>query len=285
MGFGLPGGGGGGFPTIPGIGAPGGSPMPGIPGLGGGNVAPPTMGGMGPMDAFAGAVNPLGAGYDYQNEQKADKRNERIAKLDEKLGPRPELGGRNSMLGPNGQLQGGAYLDPNQYRGNQGALNLLNQKAMQQGTSPWAMMQMQKQGLDQQNQMNSAARQAQGQNAQARAGLAMRGGLSGGAAERLARGGGQDLNAARQGISNQGMQNRMQIGIQDETNKNAMLGQAVQGNQAALGQQIGLGQFNVQNTLAENQANNQHDITRYQEQMKGYAAGKTANATANSGKK
>lgn len=279
------------MPQIPGGGAPGGFPT--IPGLGGGGGGGglPGMPGGGGMPSFGDWGVPGSPGFtaymsflDKRDEKKAKRADELDEKLMQQYGGVPKLGERSSML-KNGQLQGGAYLDPSKYQGNTGALNALNQKATAQGMSPWAAMQMQKQGMDQQNQMNVAARQAQGQNAQARAGLAMRGGLSGGAAERLARGGGQDLNAARQGLMNQGSQNRLNIGIQDEANKNQLLGQAVNANAAQNAQQIGMGQFNVQNTLAENQANNAHDVTRYQEQMKGFGAGKSANAMAGSGKK
>lgn len=278
-------GGGGGLPTpsipLPGGGAPGGFPT--IPGFGG-DTGLPTIGGMGPMDAFSTAGNPFGAAYNMQMDQQADKRAARIEKADERLGPRPDIGNRSSLL-QNGQLQGGAYLDPNQYRGNNGALNLLNQKATQQGNSPWLNMQLQKQGMEQQQALGHVGAQTNAATANARAGLAMRGGLSGGAAERLARGGATDMNAARQGIMQQGNQNRLNLGIQDETNKNQLLGQAVGANQAQNAQNIGIGQFNAQNTLAENNANNAFDMNKYSEQMKAYGAGKSANAMANSGKK
>ena len=285
---GIPGGGGpGGFPTIPGM-PGGGGGMPGVPGM-------PGIAGGG-MPAFGDWGVPGSPGFSAYNsfleKQNKNKQN-RIESADERLmqqyGGIPQLGGRTSMgdYDQNGKLilKGGAYLNPNDYQGNQAALQALNAKSMQSGPSAWAQMQGQKLNLEQQNQLNAAARQAQGQNMQARSALAMRGGLSGGAAERLSRAGMQDINAARQGVMNQGSQNRLNLGIQDEANKSQLLGQAVNANMAQNAQNIGMGQFNVQNTLAENQANNAQNLARYQEQMKGFSAGKSANAIANSGKK
>lgn len=304
MGFGLPGGGGG-LPSLPMPGG-GGGQIPaiggaGLPGIGGGIGELPGIGtimggqGMPGMQSITGGIPGLNGSSpglnmyaDYQNKL-GDARAARINAADEKLmaqfgGHMPDIGSRSSML-ENGQLQGGAYLDPNQYRGNQGALNVLNQKATTQGNSPWMNMQLQKQGMEQQQAMGKMGAQANAANAQARAGLAMKGGLSGGAAERLARGGSQDLNASRQNVMSQGANQRLQLGIQDESNKNQLLGQAVGANQAQNAQNIGIGQFNTQNTLAENNANNAFQMNKYQEQMKAFGAGKTANATANSGKK
>lgn len=200
------------------------------------------------------------------------------------VGPRPELANRSSMI-QNGRLTGDAYLDPNAYKGNTGALDTLNQKATQQGASPWLQMQLQKQNMEQQQGLSHAASQSAGATAGARANLAMKGGLSGGAAERVARGGAQDLNAQRQNIAQTGSTNRVNLGIQDESNKNQLLGQAVGANQAQNAQAIGIGQFNAANTLAENNANNSFNMNKYQEQMKSYGAGNTANAIASGGKK
>ena len=277
------GGAGGALPSIPGIGGLG---IPGMGGGGGGGI--PGLPGMPGFNDPMGIGGAIGAYGNYQ-KQMADDRANRIRQADQDLlnqfgGKIPQMADRTSML-QNGQLTGGAYLDPNKYQGNTGALNTLNAKATQEGASPWLQLQLQKQNMDQMNQMAQAAKQSAGATAAARSNLAMRGGLSGGAAERLARGGSQDLNAQRQNIMNQGAQNRINLGIQDESNKNQLLGQAVSANQAQNAQNIGIGQFNAQNTLAENNANNAFNMSKYQEQMKAYGAGKSANAIANGGKK
>lgn len=198
--------------------------------------------------------------------------------------PRPEIAGRNSMLS-GGRLTGDAYLDASKLQGNTGALDVLNQKATATGDSPWLKMQLQKQRMEQRQAMGKAGAQTNAATATARANLATKGGLSGGAAERLARGGAADLNAARQGIGATGATNRMNLGIQDETTKNQLLGQAVGANANQNAQNIGMAQFNATNTLAENNANNAYAMQKYQEQMKGYGANKTANALAQGGKK
>jgi len=223
-----------------------------------------------------------------EDNKEQDKR-DALKNADEELlkqfgGKIPSLGDRSSMM-KDGRLQGDAYLDPSKFQGNQGAINKLNQKATSDGPSTWMQMQLQQQQAKQMQDMGRASSQANSANAAARANLATKGGLSTGASERLARSGGQDLNMARQTIGAGAATNQLNTGIQDESNKNQLLGQAVQGNIAQNAQQIGLGQFNAQNTLAENNAGNAHNMTKYQEQMKGYGAGKAANAIANGGKK
>lgn len=200
------------------------------------------------------------------------------------VGPQPVLADRSSML-QNGQLTGGAYLNPSQYQGNTSALDALNQKATQQGPSPWLQMQLAQQNNATMQNLGHAASQANAGNASARANLAMKGGLSGGAAERVARGGANDLNAQRQNITAAGETNKMNLGIQDQSNQNQLLGQAVSANANQNAQNIGIGQFNAQNTLAENNANNAFNMSKYQQQMQAYGAGNTANAIASGGKK
>ncbi len=289
--------GGGGGIGIPGLGSGIPGTGAGLPGIGGGFGGGGGVGGTGiSIPGFGDIFGDMGGlvGKDlspYSNYQKAqaNARADRLAEADQRLmdqfgGHMPDIGSRNSMLS-NGRLAGDAYLDPNAFRGNTGALGVLNQKATAQGNSPWLNMSLQKQAMEQQDALGNAGAQANSANAAARANLAMKGGLSGGAAERLARGGAGDLNAARQGVMNQGANQRLQLGIQDESNKNQLLGQAVGANQAQNAQNIGIGQFNAQNTLAENNANNAFQMSKYQEQMKAFGAGKSANAMANSGKK
>jgi len=204
------------------------------------------------------------------------------------LGDRTQAGALNPNLHINP-----SNLDPKALQGNLGALNALNQQATATGPSAWLNSALQGQKLEEAGQMDTAAQQAAGGNANARAQLAMRGGLSGGAAERLARGGQQDLNAQRQNISNQGAGNRIGLNTQDRANQMSQLNSAVAANRDQNAQQIDINKFNannnnqanamnVSNNMAENNANNAWKMTKYQEQMKGLGANMSANAIQNS---
>lgn len=191
-------------------------------------------------------------------------------------GERPELGSRQGITDASGNLLDNFKLK-NDY-GNQAAFDKLQQRATQEGPSPWLQMQLKQQGMQQMDQANSAARGAAGANAGARASLAMRGGLSGGAAERLARGGSQDLNARRQDIANQGAQQRMGLNIQDEATKTGLLKDATAANMAQMNYANENNKFNIANQLGDVSGKNQWNMGNYQEKMKAYGAANTANA-------
>lgn len=125
-------------------------------------------------------------------------------------------------------------------------------------TSPWMKMATERQKAEQALQLNQAATQAGTQAAMAQANLAARGGLRGGAAERLAGAGAESAMMAGQGIRGQGAAERGQLGMQG-------LGIAAQ--------TVG------QNVAGENERN----MLQYQEQMKQLGAGATAEAIKRSG--
>jgi hypothetical protein len=85
--------------------------------------------------------------------------------------------------------------------------------AMGPSSSPWLGMQLNRQTLDQQNATDQAGANAAGQTAQARTGLAMRGGLTGGAGERLAMAGMRNAAQGQSDVLRQGMSDRMTAGI------------------------------------------------------------------------
>lgn len=188
-------------------------------------------------------------------------------------------------LGPQAQqLLAGNQLDMT-------GLNEFQSRALQRGPSDWA----QKAG-DQQNQlaMNAKSQGAQtvaGQGAAARAGLASRGGLSSGAAERTAQGGANNYLAMDQQVNQQNTQNQMQIGMNDEQNKLSMMGQ-LPGMQLAAANfglnktqaQLGANSTDVSNSMQGADALNKFNLGQYQTQMAGYGAGQTAAATAQAGK-
>ena len=151
---------------------------------------------------------------------------------------------------------------------------MFDAQAMQTGLaalSPWQTMALQKQEAEQAKAMDEAARQQSGALAGARSSMAMRGGLRGGAAERLAASGAQNLAQTMQQQRQVGAIQRGDIGLKGAE----MAKEIAQGNVAA--QTEGQAR-NIQAALAELAAKRGYDVSRYQEQMKGYAAEKTGQA-------
>mgnify|MGYP006899572732 CR=1 FL=1 len=175
-------------------------------------------------------------------------------------------------------------------------LKELQTRATQKGPSAWAQMAEQGQRLDEQNMLNQAAQAQAGQQAGARSNLAMRGGLRGGAAERLAASGSENALLGGQGIRNQGMQGRLGIGMQDESNKLNLLSQlpgaelAQAGYKSGLDQQnisnkLGVDQYNINNSLADMAAKNQWKKDLATGTIAATGAAQSAAATENAGKK
>jgi len=163
--------------------------------------------------------------------------------------------------------------------GHPGALGQrYNAEAMRTGPSRGADLAMAEQRRTLGMTRDQLKAQALGEAAQAKNALAMKGGLSSGAAERVNTNMGSRAlelgQQARQGYA----KNLADIGMEDEGNRQKMLmGAAGLESQT---QNSGLGR--VQN---QNLAKNKFNLDRYGSQMSSWAAGKQAEATKNSGKK
>lgn len=144
--------------------------------------------------------------------------------------------------------------------------------------SAWKDMALNKQAAEESKMMSDAAAQSAGGLANARSQLAMRGGLRGGAAERLARGGASDLLGARQNVMSQGVINRANIGMQG-----AQMDTDVNKFNAGLGAEAQ--KFNISNALQDVANQNEWEKFKYGEQMKLKGAGMTGQAIKNAGKK
>ncbi len=171
-------------------------------------------------------------------------------------------------------------------------LDAFRKEALRRGPSTWANLQNQKQFAEEGNARDQATSQGRSARAGAESDLAMRGGLSSGARERIARKGASDVLAMGQDVSRQGNLNRMQIGIQDQTNKIGELSQLPgMENQAfqPLLQKESMWdtakQSDMARQLAENNQRNQYNQNVYQQQMSAWAADRQAYATENAGKK
>lgn len=134
--------------------------------------------------------------------------------------------------------------------------------------SPWMQQQLQQQDMMQTQQLNQGAQQAATAAASAQAGLARRGGLSSGAAERLGQAAQEQRALGAQNIYGQGAQQRLGMQTQDLQQQRDYL--------------TGLQQQNVQTRLGELARKQDFDLKKYEEDMKAYGARKSAEATMNS---
>lgn len=133
--------------------------------------------------------------------------------------------------------------------------------------SPWMQMQLDKEAMMRGANMDSAVKGALSGTGQMQANLAMTGGLSSGARERIARSGARDLNLARQGVNLQSGVNR--LGIQSD----------------AFDKTQDASKYNIQNAILDKKAKEDRKLMQYQTDMQGWAAGKQSEAIAKSGKK
>lgn len=213
---------------------------------------------------------------------------------------RPEFG---SILNSSGQLQDQYKVNAqpwmDQIKGvqyDQSGLDALKARALSTDQSPWAKMQLEQNELARQDNMGRVGTQANSALAQARSGLAMRGGLSGGAGASLARQNMRDAMSARQGINRQDMQNKLSVGIKDQEMKDQFLSQLPSAQNAAFNAQLGQAQtaaqmglnsdqWNLQNTLGQISDKRNFDMQNWLKEMEVAASERQAVATENAGKK
>jgi len=141
------------------------------------------------------------------------------------------------------------------------------QKQMEE--SPWYKMALEKQGSEQARLMDQATRQQAGAMAGARSSLAMKGGLGGGAAERMATAGAGNLAEMMQQQRQGGAVERGQLGMQGSDLASRL-------SQFNLGQQADTEKSNLQTQLMDLAARENRKLQQYGERMKGYAAEKTS---------
>ena len=139
----------------------------------------------------------------------------------------------------------------------------------QMARSPWLKMAFERQEAEQAQLMDQAAKQQAGAMAGARSQLAMKGGLRGGAAERMATAGAEGLTNLMQQQRQGAAVERGQLGMQG-----ADLASRI--GQFNIGQQAGTDVTNLQTRLADLANRERRKLFQYGEGMKGYAAEKTA---------
>lgn len=97
--------------------------------------------------------------------------------------------------------------------------------ALDPNASPWLRLQLEQQRQGEKDILNRTAQTAASAQAQAASDLAMRGGLAGGARERIARGGVWDRISSQQGARQQGLEERLGLMGKEQASKIASLGQ------------------------------------------------------------
>jgi len=137
------------------------------------------------------------------------------------------------------------------------AADTMFQRGTEAGPSQWAKLAEQKQRAEELQAREDISADMAGQLAGARSQLAMRGGLGSGARERLATSGQRGLNAERQRLARQGQLSRMGLGMEDQSRKDRMLGQAAQAQLGYSGLEGGIRQSDAQRAQAAALANQQ----------------------------
>jgi hypothetical protein len=177
----------------------------------------------------------------------------------------------------------GTKIDPNSLEG----YSKVKEEALRKGPSEWLNLAKQRQQVEQSQALDQADRNALSGNAQARSSLAMRGGLSAGARERLGSQMQKDISSSRQNVAGQGILARASLDLQDETNRQGMLGKfaEAEGRLGMYNNDIGnKGQeFNILQSLQEKGRGDDFATRQYEEQMKKWASERQAQATERSG--
>lgn len=147
-------------------------------------------------------------------------------------------------------------------------LDKFRNEALRTGPSRWAGLQVGKTYGEEQAARERAKQEALSGTSQAQSDLAMHGGLSSGARERTAQTGQRSELAMSQQAGRQGAQNRLQVGINDESNRIAQLSQLpafeqqVYGNQFQKAQALNQAHLqDVQNQIAETNRLNEYNAT------------------------
>lgn len=189
---------------------------------------------------------------------------------------KPNYPGFSSLLGANGQLPQNLQL-----KGNTEALTALRNNATSAAPSAWATMRMNEIDAQAPGQMNQLNKNNAGALATARNQMMAEGGLSSSISQKLGQQNNLQSMMARQNLRSGIAQNKADINLSDAQNKQSQL-QALPGLEL---QSLAPQQYNLQNIISQNAAGNTAENQRYQQEMQAWAASKTGNAIANSGKK
>lgn len=157
--------------------------------------------------------------------------------------------------------------------------------------SAYAQMMLNKQGLEEQGQINKLAATQNAAQRGAMDDLAAQGGLSSGSRERIAKGGMRDLLMGRQDVRAQGMMDRFNISAQDEQNRLSQLQNLTgmelnRANFAASERDKGLAAStaDINNSLSAMDRERADAMDEWKTNMQTWGANKTADAQAKAAK-
>ena len=212
--------------------------------------------------------------------------------------PPPSAGGVQAGPAPGdrpGELAYSSVYDPTtmamlpgyeqQVEKNGQGYNQFRGEALRRGPGAWALLAKVQQAMEAKAQREKAGKSAASERAGALNDLAMRGGLSSGARERLAETGATNALNMTQGINRQEGLNNLQVGLNDEQQRQAQLA-ALPGMEAA--RVTGWENTKAKDLEAlmnENKSRNEFNMNKYNAQMSAWAAERQAQATEHSGKK
>lgn len=183
----------------------------------------------------------------------------------------------NSLLGENGVLKD-QYLMKDQ--GNVDALNQFRTEALRDPSqsSAWAKLMNDQIAMEQMNQMDAGNKTIAASRAGMMSDLAQTGGLGGGARERMFRNAGRDSLLSKQKTLRDAAMNRGNVLTKDEENRQNMLGQTVNMDQARASYLSNIQQQNNTNTLNENQMGREQKQNMWAKEMESWGANKQADA-------
>lgn len=175
---------------------------------------------------------------------------------------------------------------------NDQALSALRNEALTPSSqSPWLKNQLQQISANRAQGLNEANRASAGQTAQARSNLALRGGLSGGAAERLGMMGAQQGLLAQQGVNNTYANQGLAAAQSAEENRmntlRALPGMEIAATQPEFANRqfnVSGQQYNIGNVLQQNAMQNQMMQQQMQREAEIAAANRNADAYAQANK-
>lgn len=197
------------------------------------------------------------------------------------VGRVPQSPAYNTLIDQNtGLIRGKAI---SEFNPDMRGMEAYRERALGSGESSWAKLAKEAQALEEQKAKQAVQEQGASAGAQARSQLAMRGGLSSGAAERMAKSQSREGMRSLQNVGMQGQQARASINLQDEQARNQFI-QQLPGMENDLAQRkTATQQWNTQQALNENMLSNARNLNQYNEQMKLYAAAQQGNAMRDTG--
>ncbi len=226
--------------------------------------------------------NPYGNDPEVQRQKALnDEMQRQIALMKEKAASQPVRPDYASLLDKDGNLPAGYQLKPDY---TSAAYDQLKDRALGNKRSPWLDLMLGQNKLARSNMLQQGAASATSGAAGALSTLARTGGYTGGARERIAKDAARSMMMSGQDASRTMAGNNLTAMTQD-ANTNTDLTKYVSGVDLDRSKTtMAAGQFNIKNQMDEVMAKRAADLKVYEEQMKQWAANRTAEATENSGK-